>query len=312
MGARIRAVAVVITIIVIFAGGLWVYNALPKAETGKAATMVIDFTAWDELAGAQDATTSAVTIYKLVDGNYVSQETVTMDAAAKASTLVYTTGETLYLKAYDATDTSVCTQYLKFVVPFADESEIYGQAFQVALAFVDKGDTAKDILIKDHNNTAYADSATMDVTNNSWDSSYAELDIEIRAFDDDSGYVNTNNFLKGYGNYHYIVMKASGTGWDSVNLLTSGWAVLDKASARYFVYKVSDTELTRDLQETGEYKPDGTLIKALVFDFTGFEASDSVTFVYEYRWYSCWDKFQSDSAWGTDTAATSESVTIQY
>jgi len=312
MGARIRALAVVITVIVIVAGGLWVYNALPKAPTGKAATMVIDFTAWDELAGAQDAATSAVDIYRLVDGNYVSQETVTMDAAAKASTLVYTTGETLYLKAYDASDTSVCTQYLKFLVPFADESEIYGQAFQVALAFVDKGDTAKDILIKDHNNTAYADTATMDVTNNSWDSSYAELDIELRAFDDDSGYTNTNNFLLGYGNYHYIVMTASGTGWDSVNLLTSGWQVLDKASTRYFVYKVSDTELTRDLQSTGEYDPDGTLIKSLVFDFTGFAGGDSVTFAYEYRWYSCWEHFKDSSAWGTDTAATSESVTIQY
>lgn len=312
MGAKIRVLGVVVIAIILVAGGLWVYSALPKAPQGQAATMVIDFTPWDGLAGAQDAATSAVTIYRLSDGNYVSQETVTMDAAAKASTLTYTSLEVLYLKLYDGTDTSVCTQYQKFTVPLADPSEVYGQAFQVSLEFVDKGDTAKDILIQYSNNTAIADAATLDVTNESWDTTYAELDLEIRALDDDSGYINSNNFLKGYNNYHYIVMKASGTGYDSVNLLSSGWSVLDKASARYFVYKVSDTELTRDLQSTGEYDPAGTLVKNMVFDFTGFEAGDSVTFVYEYRWYSCWDHFKDTSSWGSDTAATSESVTIEY
>lgn len=312
MGARLRIAAGIIVVIIVVAGGLWVYEALPKAPEGKAATMVIDFTPWDGLAGAQDAATSAVTIYRLSDGNYVSQETVTMDAAAKASTLVYTSLEVIYLKLYDATDTSVCTQYQKFTVPLADPSEIYGQAFQVSLEFVDKGNTVKDILIQDHNNTAFAAASTLDVTNNSWDTDYAEIDLEIRALDDDSGYVNSNNFLRGYGNYHYIVMSASGTGWDSVNLQTSGWQIEDKASTRYFVYKVSDEELTRDKQENGEFDPDGTLTKNLVFDFTGFEAGDSVTFTYEYRWYSCWDHFKASSAWGSDTAGTTETVTIQY
>ena len=274
--------------------------------------MVIDFTAIDFYAGGADAATSAVGIYRLVNSDYVLQETVTIAGAATASALTYTSLEMVYLKMYDGDDTSICTQYVPFMVPMADPSEIYGQAFQVRLNYVDKGDTAKDILIQDHNNTAIADSATLDVTNNSWDTDYAELDIEIRALDDDCGYINTENFLNGYGNNHYIVMSASGTGYDSFNLLTGGWTVFEKASVRYFVKPLSDTDLTRDKLSEGNYDPDGSLAMSLVFDFTGFEAGDSVTFTYEYRWYSSLTNFQDMSSWGIDTAATTESVTVQY
>jgi len=310
-----RAIAIVIIIIVLAgagAGAWYLFTMLP-GSADEPVTMVIDFTAWDKLAGSLDAATSAVAIYRMVDSNLVLQETVTMAAASTATGLTYTSGEVVYLKLYDASDTSICTQYMELTVPKADPAWIYDGAFQISLPFVDKGDTTKDILIQYHNNTAISASGTLDVTNESWTTNYAEIDLELRALDDDSGYVNTYNFLKGYANYHYIVMSASGTGWDSVNLIgASGWKVFEKASVRYFVYKLSDTDLTRDLQTGGEYDPDGTFTKSLVFDLTGFESGDSVTFTYQYRWYADADHFQEMSTWGVDTSATSESVTIQY
>ena len=312
MGNGIKALGVIVVLVVAVAGGMWLLNATPQAAEQQAATMVIDFTAIDFYAGGADAATSAVGIYRLVSSDHVLQETVTITGAATASSLTYTSLETIYLKLYDATDTSICTQFVPFTVPLADPSEIYGQAFQVRLNFVDKGDTAKDILIQYHNNTAIAASATLDVTNESWDSSYAELDLEIRALNDDTGYVNTDNFIRGYGNNHYLVMSASGTGYDSFNLLTQGWQQFEKASVRYFVLALSDTDLTRDLLGEGHYDPDGKLAMSLVFDFTGFESGDSVTFTYEYRWYSSLTNFQDMSSWGVDAAATTETVTVQY
>ena len=312
MGNILKAVGVIVLLVAAVAGGMWLLDATPQAAEQQAATMVIDFTAIDFYAGGQDAATSAVGIYRQVGSDYVLQETVTIAAVSTASALTYTSLETIYLKMYDATDTSICTQYVSFIVPLADPSEIYGQAFQVRLNYVDKGDTAKDILIQYHNNTAIADSATIDVTNDSFDTDYAEIDIEIRALDDDCGYINTDNFLNNYGNNHYIVMSASGTGYDSFNLLTSGWTVFEKASVRYFVKALSDTDLTRDKLAEGDYNPDGSLALSLTFDFTGFAVSDSVTFTYEYRWYASLTNFQDMSAWGLNTAATTESVTVQY
>ena len=309
-----KAAGIIVAIVLIVAGvgGAWyLFNTLPGHDD-EAVTMIIDFTAMDVLAGSRDADTTAIDIYRMIDGDLVKQESVTLDAASKASANTYTSGEKLWIKLYDSSDTSLCTQYLELTVPKADPSWIYDGAFQIRLDTTDKGDTAKDILIQYHNNTAIAASATLDVTNESWDSNYAEIDIELRALDDDTGYVNTKNFLKDYGNYHYIILKASGTGWDSVNMLSTGWSSYDKASARYFVIKLSNDDLTRDKQSNGEFDPDGTFVKNLLFDLTGFESGDSVTLAYEYRWYSCFDHFQSTSSWGTDTAATTETVTVQY
>ncbi|MFW9849448.1 MAG: hypothetical protein ACFFF4_09915 [Candidatus Thorarchaeota archaeon] len=305
-----KIIGILIALVVIVAGAVYVISIV---SPGDPATLTIKFSAMDTLAGEQDATTSAVDIYRLVDGNLVKQETVTMSTLLKESGLSYTSGEQLYFKLYDGTDTSVCTQYLKWTVPFATPADVYAGYFKCDLQFIDKGDTAKDILIKYHNNTAISASGTVDVTNNSFDSNYAEIDIEVRALNDDSGYKNTFNFLKGYDNDHYLIFKASGTGWDSVNLLTgTGWQVYDKASARYFVYSLDDDDLTRDKQSDGSYNPDGTFVTSLVFDLTGFESGDSVTLAYEYRWYGSFEHFKSSSAWGTDTSSTAESVTVQY
>ena len=308
MGKGIYALVV---IVIVIAAGLWVYTALPQGPDQQSATMVIDFTAIDGLAGSQDATTSAVQIYRFEGGKYELQETVTMDAAAKASILTYTTGEELWFKLLDATDTSVCTQYSNFIVPFADPSEIYGQAFQVKLNFVDKGDTAKDIAITESNGTAIAASSTVDCSASGYDAAYATWEFDIRALDDDSGYVNTYNYLKDYENYHYLVIDASGTGWDSITLLsTAGWQVYERADTRYFVFKLSNDDLTRDLKSTGEYDPDGRFKLTTTWDLTGITSGDSVTFNYQYMWYSSFARFQASGGWGADTAETAEVITI--
>ena len=309
--SKAKIAAVIITVIVIVAGSLYVISHLPGGDTTPV-SMIIDWTAMDKYLGERDADTTEIDIYRLLESNLVKQENIVLDAANHPSALVYTSGEELYVHLYDDSDTSLCTQYLKVVVPQADPAAVYDGAFQITLWTVDKGDTAKDILIQYHNNTAIADSATLDVTNETWNSNYAELDFEIRALDDDSGYWSSLNFLNEYGNNHYLVMKASGTGWDSMNLLTAGWQTYDKASARYFVKALSNEDVSRDKQAAGQYDPDGTMSFSMVWDFTGIESGDSVTLAYEYRWYSCWDRFQSMSNWGVNTAATSESVTVQY
>jgi len=319
MSGAVKALAIFVGLIVVIGGAVWVASMLPGDQQDPD-TMTIKFHAWDSLAGSQDAVTSAVDIYRNIDGEPVKQETVTMNAAQVESAKTYTSFETLYLYIYDATDVSVCKQYLTWDVPQGTPAAVFDGSFQCELPFVDRGNTAYDILIKDHNNTAIADAATLDVTNNSWDTDYAELDFELRNTNDDCGYVNSYNFLRKYDNNHYIVFKATGTGWDSVNLLTTSTdegaiTSYDKASARYFVIELDDDSITRDKLAVGDYRPDGTMSLPLVFDFTGFEAGDSVTFTYEYRYYSSWDKFQDSSSWGTDSAtnpATSETVTIQY
>lgn len=306
-----KIIGFAILAIVLVGGTLFILSQMPGGNTDPV-TMIIDFTAMDELLGERDADTTEIDIYRLKDAGLVKQENIVLDAASHPSALTYTSGETLYIHLYDESDTSLCTQYLKLTVPAADPAAVYDGAFQVTLWTVDMGNTAKDILIQYHNNTAIAASATLDVTNETWDSNYAEIDMEVRALDDDTGYWNSFNFLNEYDNNHYLVMKATGTGYDSMNLLTSGWTVFDKASARYFVKALDDNDVTRDKQAAGQYDPDGTLALSMVWDLTGFESGDSVTLTYEYRWYSSLARLQEMSAWGVNTAATSESVTVQY
>ena len=306
-----KLVAAALIAVVFIAGVLYIITMTPL-DPGEPVTMIIDFTAMDQLLGERDADTTAIDIYRMLDSVLVKQESITLDAASHPSALTYKSGEELYIKLYDSSDTSLCTQYLKVIVPAADAAAVYDGAFQVTLYTVDRGDTAKDILIQAHNNTAYAASSTLDVTNETWDTNYAEVDLEIRALDDDSGYWNSFNFLNEYDNNHYLVMKATGTGWDSMNLLSSGWQVYDKASARYFVKALSNEDVTRDKQAVGVFDPDGTMAFPMTWDFTGFESGDSVTLVYEYRWYSSWEHFQTSSSWGVNTAATSEQITVQY
>lgn len=306
-----KLVAGLLIVVILAAGVLYIISMTPL-KPGDPVTMIIDFTAMDELLGERDADTTIIDIYRMKDAGLVKQESITLDAASHPSALPYMSGEVLYIHLYDSSDTSLCTQYLKLTVPGADPAAVYDGAFQVTLWTVDMGNTAKDILIQHHNNTAITASETLDVTNNSWDTNYAEIDFEIRALDDDTGYWNSFNFLNEYDNNHYIIFKASGTGWDSMNLLTSGWTVFDKASARYFVRALDKNDVTRDKQAAGQYDPDGTMAISMVWDLTGFASGDTVTLDYEYRWYSSLSHFTEFSAWGVNTAATSEEVTVQY
>lgn len=310
-----KALAAGITLLVIFGiiiGGMYILGSV-NPDTGKVPdTLTIKFTATDKLAGSTDAATTMIDIYMIEGDYYVKQERVTLTAAQTESANTYTTGQKLFLHIFDLTDTSLCTLYRETTVPYASWAEQNDGSFQMKINTVDKGDTAKDILIKYSNNTAITASSTMDVTNNSFDSNYCYLDLELRALDDDSGYVNTDNFLRGYSNNHYLILSASGTGYDSVNLLTTGWTSFERGSVRYFVKQLSDEAITRDLQSTGEYDPEGKVIEQIAFDFTGFESGDSVTFTYQYRWYASMDYFQEGGSWGVNSAATSESITIQY
>ena len=308
--SKAKILAIALTAIVILAGGFYILNSF--TGTKEPVSMLIDWTVMDQYLGERDAATTEIDIYRLLDSNLVKQENIVLDAANHPSALVYTSGEELYVHMYDEVDTSLCTQYLQVTVPQADAAAVYDGAFQITLFSVDKGDTAKDILIQYHNNTAIAASATLDVTNESWDSNYAEIDFEMRVQNDDTGYWNSFNFLNEYDNDHFVILKATGTGWDSMNLLTSGWTVYDKASARYFVKALDNNDASRDKQAKGVFNPDGVMATAMVWDLTGFESGDSVTLTYEYRWYSSWAQFQASSAWGVNTAATSESVTVQY
>lgn len=310
VNAKVIAIAV-ITIVVGSVVGYWLYVQMPTPDEKTFATLPIQFTAIDRLAGGTDAATTEVEIFLLEGGYHVSQETVTMTAANTESANEYTTLDVLYLKIDDTTDTSLCTIYKVVTVPYASFANIYDNAFQLKLKTTDRGNTAKDIAITEANGTAIADAATVDCSNSGYDSAYASWDFDLKAMDDDSGYVNSDNFLKGYGNNHYLVLDAVGTGWDSVTLLsTAGWQIYERASTRYFVYPLSDTDLTRDLQSAGVYDPTGRITISVTFDLTGITSGDSVTLDYQYMWYSSFENFKATGSWGSDTAETEETITI--
>jgi hypothetical protein len=314
MSKAVAAVAAIVVVVAAVAGGLYFLSVI-GGDNKKKSTLTIKFTATDKYAGDRDADTTTVAIHRNIDGEWTQQETVTLDAAQKESGLTYTTGEELALKISDSSDTSLCTLYKKVTVPYASWAEENDGSFQLTINTIDRGDTGYDALIQYHNGTSIADSATLDVTNESWDSDFAEIDFELRNTNDDSGYQNTYDFIHGYDNNHYVVLTASGTGWDSVNMIDSGgWKVYDKASTRYFVLPLDDTAIDRDKKGAGDYDPDGYLSESFTFDLTGFEAGDSVTLTYEYKYYSSWEHFKSRSTWGTNSASNpaQESVTIQY
>jgi len=304
--------AVLVVAVVLGAAYLGVFS-IGGQNPGSPGTLPISFSALDVLAGAQDATTSAVAIYKMIDGNLVSQETVTINAANVDSTRDYTTGEVLYLKLFDATDTSVCTQYQIWTVPSADASNVYNGKFRLDLNFVDRGDTAIDTYITEFNGTAIADAASVDCSNSGYDSAFATWTFTIRQPTDDKGYVNSYNFLNGYGNYHYAVIAVSGTGWDRCVPLDLGLKTFERNNILYVAYPLSDDDLTRDKISDNSYDPIGKKDVVMTWDFTSITSGDSVTFTYSYRYYADWDHFKSTGSWGVNSAtspATAETVTI--
>jgi hypothetical protein len=272
-------------------------------------TMVVAFSAVDKLLGSQDAATTAVILYRMVDGALVTQETVTMNAASVSSTLYYTTGELLYLKLYDATDTSLCTQYLQWTVPSASPADIQASKFHCTLWTTDKGDTSKSLTVTASNGTAV--SVTTDCSASSYNTNYANWELKARALNDDSGYVNTYNFVNGYKNNHYMVVQVSGTGWDRVRFVNA-YDSFERNNIHYIVIVLDDNAVTRDKQSDGSYNPTGIVSKDLTLDLTAITTSDDVSLVFSYRWYADWDYFKTSGNWGVNSAQTAATTIHIY
>lgn len=308
------AIAIALIGIVVLAGGLYIYSIAPVAEPGTHATLVIDFTPMDRLAGSQDAATSAVKIYST---DLILLETVTMDAASKASVLQYTTGDVIGLYIYDASDVSICEQYQWTTVPRASDAEVYGQAFQYTVWNVDREETIPMSVTED--GVDVADDAIKDASTDGWTTAYAYIEMEMRPESDDMGYVNTENFLRGYGNNHYFVLDVydvSGStlgGWFCFNILGGGYTTLDRNDHRYYAWALSDSDIERNLQSDGTYNPTGLWQLNLAIDLTSFSAGNNITIDYDYIMYADWEHFVSSGSWGADVELTGEETFfIQY
>ena len=307
----------VIAIILIagIAGGLYLFGMAPDvAEPGTVATLVIDFTPMDRLAGSQDAATSAVAIYNT---ELVLLETVTMDAASKASVLQYTTGDVIGLHINDATDASICDQYLWVTLPLASAAEVYGQAFQYTIWNVDREVTIPMSVTED--GVDVADDAIKDLSTDGWDTAYAYIDFELRPETSNMGYVNSENFLRGYGNNHYFYLDiydvvADNGGWYKFNILGGNAVTLDRNNHRYYCWELSDTDIERNLRSDGTFDPTGLWEVNLAVDLTSFIAGNNITIDYRYIMYADWDNFVSTGSWGADLEgdAADEPFFIQY
>jgi len=317
LGAGLVAFVILVAAV---AGGLYLFSLAPSPgeDIGTVETMVIDFTPMDRLAGSQDAATSDVLIYRNIDGEWVQQEEVVMDAASKASVLLYTTGEQIGLYIRDDTDVSICEQYLLVTVPRASSAEVYGSAFQYTIWNVDREVTMPMTI--ESGGVEITDGELEDLSTNGWDTAYAYLDVEMRPDQDDMGYVNTDNFLLGQKNNHYFIMDISDVsgstlgGWYKFNVLGSGFQTFDRNDHRYYVWALSDADIERNLQASGIYSPDGLWqLNNLAVDLTSFSAGNNITISYDYIMYADWDHFVSSGSWGADVElAGEETFYIQY
>lgn len=305
----------VILLVAGIAGGMYLFQMAPADEIGVVATLPIQFTAMDKLAGENDAATSAVKIYSVDLELY---ETVTMDAVSKESALPYTTGTKLGLYIYDASDTSVCEQYIWVTVPYASESNVYDNAFQITIWNTDREVTMP--MFVESGGVEIADAGVEDLTTNGWDSAFAYIDFELRPEGADTGYVNSENFLKGYGNNHYFVLdiadNVSATtagGWALFNVLGGASMHLDRNDHRYIVFSLSDDAITRDLQSDGSYDPTGLWTLNLALDLTGMTAGMNISITYDYVMYADWTHFVEFGSWGADMESTTdEAFYINY
>ena len=318
MNAKGGLVIAIILIAGIF-GGMYLFTLYEPPVPGTVATLPIDFTPMDRLKGEQDAATSAVLIYNT---DLVLLETVTMDAASKASVLQYTTGDVIGIYIKDASDTSICEEYHWYTVPRASEAEVYGQAYQFTVWQTDRNEAPPMNVESD--GTAIADDEIEDASTNGWTTAYAYIDFELRPATDDLGYINTFNFLRDYDNNHYFVISIADDavvdatvdgGWFKFNILgaTKGFKTLDRNDVRYYCWALSDTDLERDLQSDGTYNPTGLWQLPLAVDLTSFVAGNNVTVTYQYHMYASWDHFVSSGSWGADLESmTAETFHIQY
>lgn len=323
MGKGLIAIGIIAILAIAGVGIYALWNTMQTGGTnGAPMTAQIKISDTDYYAGSLDAATTMLDIYELQGGTYIKQETVTLSAAMTATGLTYTTGDHLYVKQYDSSDTSLCTRYFELVVPYATWAEQNAGYFQLNINSFDRGNTAYDILVKCHNDTSISANAVLDASNSGWDSANALIDLQVRNPNSNTGYRNSFNFLRDYDNNHYIVITASGTGYNHINLLTKstpfGSVVMkDIASVRYMVVQLSGgpaagqtSPIDYWTQSDGTIDPDGVMLLPLQFDLSGITGSDNVTLTYMYKYYASWNNYQNFGSWGADAANNPASEVI--
>ena len=312
---KLLGVAVIIIMVV---SGLAIYSYLPKGPDQTIGTHPIKFSAIDRLAGSQDATTSAVDIYRTVAGVLTLQESVLINAAEVSSVMSYTSMEVLSLRMFDATDTSICTQYVTMTVPFDNPSNVYNNYYMIDLLFTDRGDTAVTVKAE-YDTTDIPADTLLDVSTRGWTTAFATWRLTLRETVDDKGYVNSYDFLNKHLNDHYLVLDVydvSGStsgGW--TNFIISGgggFEAFERNNHRYFAIHLTDDAVTRDKQSNGVYNPQGTYDLDLTMNFKGFGAGQNVTIVQSYRYYADWNYFKDTGSWGENTASATLTFYMQY
>lgn len=285
------------------------------------ATMTIEWAVADELSSTAVPDTADLYLYVEKDGNLVTRDSkLDFSSETIETTKKYTTGEKIYGKIVDPTDTSYCTLYFTWTVPAPNAYDLEDAKFHADVYVRNMPDSGGDAtmdwdpaLMMD-NGTSITASSTQDVTNNSWDSDMVYITNYIYNRVDNTGYLASYNFEDERKNNAYLFMSFSGTGWDRISIRSGFDATFERNNILYGIVKLTDDDLSRDISTSGGFigSRNGVATYDFVFDLTGFESGDSVTWTYGLYYYSDWDYFQSNGNWGPDSVSITESVTLQY
>jgi hypothetical protein len=313
-----KVIVAAVFVLALVIGGAVIYSYIPKVPDKTIGTHPIKFSAMDRLAGGQDATTSAVDIYRMVGGEPVFQETVTINAAEVSTILSYTSMEALKCKLYDASDTSICTQFEDLLVPYDNPSNVYNNYFMVDLQFTDRGDTNIAVLAA-YDTTNIAANTILDLTTRGWNSVFADWQLTLRQTVADKGYVNSYDFLYKHLNDQYLVFDVSDVsgatagGWTKFIISGGGgMQICERNNHRYLAIHVADESLTRDLQSTGVYNPNGRYDLDLTMNLKGLTTGMNISIVQSYLYYGDWQNFVSTGTWGENMAQTTLTYYLQY
>ena len=316
--AVIAGVVIVALVVVATIGGLALSGPIVTPMTGN---MPVEFTVNNPYSS--DAIPDTCDIYAYVwSGGLLEPRDAKLDLTSGDvdSTANYKTGEILKIKLVDPTDTSYCTTYYTWTVPSPSATEIEAGKFSCDLAMLNMDDANNDGTMdwdpawQENNGTSIAASGTVNVTASSYTSNYAYWNLYIYNDDDDTGYTSSVNFEDGIKNNAYVFIDISGTGWDRVSIRSGVTATVSRNNHLYACVPLSDDALSRDLDAGGGFvgTRNGVHQIQMTFDFTGTQASDSITLSYGIRYFSDWDNFVNLGSWGVDSASISESITVVY
>ena len=300
-GAAVAIIAVIaIAALALFGPGM----VTEITDSGYRLYLPIQFSAQDTFAGGADGTTTKVSVY---NANYELIEHVTISTQAGTdSAMKYWSGDVVYLKHDDASDTSLCHIYEKLIVPY--HSSDSDTKHYVVIKTVDT-DASWDVRLDDTSENNWANAATWDTSDNGTAPTWV---FKIITPTDDKGYKSSYNFLEGCDNTIYYVFKLSGTGATRV-LFDTNRAIRHYFDGAYHWYAVhlSDSDITRDLKSDGTYDPIGYFTMPIKMDLTQVTSGDSVTFVHGLYYYADFDNLISNGSWGPDATSVTESITIQ-